>query len=79
MFLKPKNPQWTKQGKPVKLDEIQIDKFDVGKASPTSKKVLKKGKLTDKVFEKAAGVPTPDMDKLADFSNFMTSFKKKGH
>ena len=78
-FLKPKNPKWTKQGKTVSMTDLQADKLDVGKASPTSKKVLKKGKLTDKMFEDAAGVPLTDMDKLSDFSNFMTSFKKKGY
>ena len=77
-FVKPINPKWTKQGKVVSMSKIQADKLDIGKASRTSKKVLKASKMTGDAFDRAAGVPTPDMDKLADFSNFMTSFKKKG-
>ena len=75
-FDKPINPKWTKQGKTVSMSKIQVDKLDIGKASKTSKKVLKQGKITDKAFEKAAGVPTPDMNELADFSGFMEMFKR---
>ena len=58
------------------MSNIQIDKLDIGKASKTSKKVLEQSKMTDKVFEEAAGTPTPDMNELADFSGFMDFFKR---
>ena len=75
-FDKPINPKWTKQGKTVSMSKIQPDKLDIGKASKTSKKVLEQSKMTDKVFEDAAGMPTPDMNELADFSGFMDFFKR---
>ena len=76
-FVKPINPKWTKQGKVVSMSKIQADKLDIGKASRTSKKVLKQSKMTSNAFDKAAGVPETDMDKLSDFSGFMDFFKKK--
>ena len=76
-FIKPKNPKWTKQGKVVSMSKIQADKLDIGKASRTSKKVLKQSKMVSKTFDDAAGVPETDMDKLSDFSGFMDFFKKK--
>ena len=76
-FVRPKNPKWTKQGKVVSMSNIQADKLDIGKASRTSKKVLKASKMTGDAFDKAAGVPMADMDKISDFSGFMDFFKKK--
>ena len=76
-FVRPKNPKWTKQGKVVSMTKIQADKLDIGKASRTSKKVLKASKLTDDAFDEGIGVPETDMDKLSDFSGFMGSFIKK--
>ena len=76
MFFEPKNPKWTKQGKEVSMSNIQIDKLDIGKTSKTSKKVMDQSQLGDKVFEEAAGMPTPDMNELADFSGFMDFFKR---
>ena len=76
-FVRPKNPKWTKQGKVVSMSKIQADKLDIGKASRTSKKVLKQSKMVSKKFDDAAGVPETDMDKLSDFSGFMDFFKKK--
>ena len=75
-FKKPKNPKWTKQGKKVSLDKPEADKLDIGKASKPSKKVLSEVGLSDGLFESAAGVPSVDMDKLADFSSFMKPVKK---
>ena len=72
-MVKPKNPKWTKS-----IGKVEKDKLDIGKPSPTSKKVLTKVHLSDKIFDDAAAVPTPDMNKAADFSNFLTKFKKRG-
>ena len=37
---------------------------------------MDQSQLGDKVFEDAAGMPTPDMNELADFSGFMDFFKR---